>query len=85
MDEDRVLLQELSDKSLTFHNFNNMNLAVTMIPSESGEIISNRYVQVKGETVNRFIVKNGNRWYEIDVSSKSLINKVTITGNIGLS
>ena len=83
-DDDRALLHDLTDKSFTFHNFNNLILPITMNPSEYGEIRSNSYVQVKGESIQRFIVKNGNKFYEIDVSSNGLINKVSLLGNIDL-
>jgi hypothetical protein len=85
VDDDRALLHDLSNKDLAFHNFNNFNLPISMNPSDYGEVRSNSYVQVNGESIQRFIIKNGNRWYEIDVSSNGLTNKVTITGNMSLS
>ena len=71
----RRLLQDLSDKSVTTHRFNNLNLPISMNPSEYGE--------VKGTTpfdnFTRHFVHN-NKVYEIDVSLTKLINNVTILG-----
>ena len=39
-DEDRMLLQDISDKELTSHRFNNMELPISMDPSEYGLIRS---------------------------------------------
>jgi hypothetical protein len=72
----RRLLQDLSDKSVTTHRFNNLNLPISMNPSEYGE--------VKGTTpfdnFTRHFVHNNNKVYEIDVSLTKLINNVTILG-----
>ncbi len=84
-DDDRALLHNLNNKDLSFHNFNNLKLPISMNPSEYGEIRSNSYVQINGESIQRFIVKNGNRWYEIDVNSNTNVNKVSITGNMSLN
>src|SRR5882757_783819 len=56
-DNDRGLLQDLSTKTFTAHRFNNMNLPITVNPEEYGEVISNSYIQIKGEMFNRFVVE----------------------------
>jgi len=78
-------LEDLDNKENTTHTFNNMKLPISMEPSEYGEIIVDNYVQTKGQNIHRFIVKNGNRLYRIDVSKDKLVNHVTIEGNIDLS
>ncbi len=82
-DNDRALLQDLTNKSLAFHHFNNMKLPVSMNPSEYGNIEVSNYVQVNGETMNRFIVNSGTKTYRID--SNGLVNKVTVLGNIDIN
>lgn len=74
--KDRQLLQNLTDKSPTTHRFNNYNIPISMNPSDYGTILVNNLI---GE-VNRFIVNNGIRNYQIDVSLDGLINKITILG-----
>lgn len=78
---DRLLLEDLSDKDLTFHEFNKIRLPVSMEPSDYGTI--------RGETQRedsiRYFVRKGNKVYEIDVSSDKLINKVSIIGASELS
>ena len=81
----RRLLQDLSTKLTTSHRFNNMNLPITMNPSEYGTVILDNYIQINGENVHRFMVRNGTRIYTIDVSKNGLINHVTIEGAIALS
>jgi hypothetical protein len=62
-----------------------MNLPITMNPSEYGDVILDNHVQVNGESIHRFMVRNGTRIYTIDVSLDTLINHVTIEGAIELS
>jgi hypothetical protein len=87
-DENRTLLQHNhSDKDLTIHNFNNMNLPITMDPSKYGEIRLSNIIEEKSVVFERFFVVNGNKTYQIDVyeTIKGQINNVTILGNINLS
>jgi len=84
-ESNRALLQDMSEKVSTTHNFNNMNLPVSMNPSDYGTILVNNYVQVDGETLHRFIVSNGSRTYRIDISEDKTVNHVTILGSIDLS
>jgi len=74
--DNKSLLQDLTDKSLSYHRFNNYNLPTSMNPSDYGQIRSNSII----DGVNRFIVINGTRTYEIDVSLDSSTNHVTILG-----
>ena len=84
-DNDRRLLQDLSSKLTTTHYFHNMNLPISMNPSDFGTVIVDNYIQLNGENVHRFIVRNGTRIYTIDVSKEGLINHVTIEGATDLS
>jgi hypothetical protein len=75
-EDSRRLLQDISDTKLTFHTFNKLELPVTMVIEEYGTIRAT----TQYDTFTRYIVKNGPRYYEIDVSLDGLINKVTISG-----
>ena len=77
---DRRLLQDLSDKSVTTHRFNNLNLPISMNPSDYGNVLLDNYIQTSGVNLHRFIVENGKLSYIIDISSDELINKVRIQG-----
>ena len=76
--EDRLLLQDLSDKETTFHEFNKIKLPVSMDPANYGTIRGK--TQLDGFI--RYFVRNSNsnRIYEIDVSLDNLTNKVSIIG-----
>jgi hypothetical protein len=78
--QDRLLLQDLTDKYITTHRFNNYNLPISMNPSDYGQILVNNQILIDGENINRFIVQNGTRNYQIDVSLDGLINKVSLLG-----
>nr|AQU12775.1 DNA polymerase [Thelephora ganbajun] len=76
--KDRLLLEDLSEKEVTFHEFNKTKLPVSMDPANYG--IIRGQTQIDGTT--RYFVKNNNskRLYEIDVSQDQLKNKVSILG-----
>jgi hypothetical protein len=71
---DRLLLEDLTDKELPFHNFNKISLPISMNPSDYGNIRSK--TQMDGFI--RYIVSSNIRIFEIDVILD--INKVTILG-----
>jgi hypothetical protein len=81
----RRLLQDLTDKALTTHRFNNLNLPISMNPSDYGTVMVDNYIQINGESVHRFNVVNGNRSYLIDVSNEGSVNNVTIQGAMDLN
>jgi hypothetical protein len=73
----RTLLLNTEDVKVKAHRFNNMNLPVTMNPSEYGEI---RSIQ-NTSSYTRYIVRSlTNKLFEIDVSLDKLVNKVTMLG-----
>jgi hypothetical protein len=82
--DSRRLLQDLSVKGNTTHRFNNMNLPITMNPSEYGNILVDNYIQTADGNLHRFVVENGKTSYIIDVSSDTLVNNVRIQGAIDL-
>lgn len=84
-EQDRLLLSNLEDKSVTNHRFNNLQLPVSMNPSDYGSILLNNFTQVNGVSVNRFIVESGTRSYIIDSSQDGLTNNVRIQGAIDLA
>lgn len=81
--DSRVQLQEapINEGLISNHRFNNMNLPITMIPSEYGKII----VESIMNGFIRFIVSTTVRTFQIDVSLDKLVNKVTILGASDLS
>jgi hypothetical protein len=81
----RSYLENPDSKENITHNFNNLKLPITMEPSEYGEVVVDNYVQVDGQNIHRFIVRNGTRLYRIDVSKDKLVNHVRIEGGIDLS
>jgi len=83
--DNRRLLQDLSDKSLTTHRFNNLNLPITMNPSDYGTVLIDNYIQINGESYHRYIVESGTRSYIIDINSDNNVNKVRIQGAADLS
>jgi hypothetical protein len=77
----RTLLQNMDEKVSTTHRFNNMNLPLTMNPSEYGKILA----QIAIEGFTRFIVTNNKVTFQIDVSLDNLINNVTLLGASNLN
>jgi len=78
--KDRQLLLDLSDKEITFHDFNKIKLPVSMNPADYGTIRGKSLI----DGTTRYFVRNSNRVYEIDISLDQLTNKVTIIGASGL-
>jgi len=74
----RAMLSEIEKGPImTTHRFNNLNLPITMTPSEYGEIRSTQ----QQESFTRYIVRSvRNKLFEIDSSINKLINNVTILG-----
>jgi len=81
--EDRLFLEDLSEKETTFHDFNKIKLPISMNPSDYGTIRG----QTKIEGYSRYFVRNinSNRIYEIDISLDQQINKVSIIGSSDLN
>jgi hypothetical protein len=84
-DNKKALLTDLDEKLPRLHNFNNLNLPISMEPGDYGDIISSSYLDVNGVSYHRFIVKNGNKVFQIDRSFDKKYNKVTLLGSINLS
>jgi hypothetical protein len=77
---ERKLLQDFSDKSVTNHRFNNMNLPISMNPLDYGNVISTS----NHETFKRFIAIFNNKVFQIDSTLDDLINYVTVLGGADL-
>jgi hypothetical protein len=73
---DRLLLEDLSNEELPFHEFNRIKLPISMYPEDYGIIQSS----VLMEKFTRVIVSDNKRVYRIDVSLDGLVNNVTILG-----
>jgi hypothetical protein len=80
-EKDRLLLNDLSDKDQTFHDFNKIKLPISMDPINYGTIRSKSLIDNDN---TRYMVRNNNKVYEIDVSQDQLINKVSLVGSSGL-
>ena len=74
--DNRRLLQDISDKTLATHRFNNMNLPISMIPSDYGTVIGTTVF----ETFTRYFVTNNRKVFQIDISFSGLVNNVTVLG-----
>ena len=74
------LLENNSDKCLSHHRFNNMNLPISMNPLDYGTILAQTVI----DNMTRFIVTSNKRVFQIDVSLDKLVNKVTLLGGSDL-
>lgn len=74
--EDRLLLQDFTDKDSSFHNFNKIKLPISMDPNDYGKVEG--IVEMKEFT--RYFVSSSKRTFKIDIYHNSLINHVTILG-----
>jgi hypothetical protein len=72
----RRFLQDVSDKSLATHRFNNMNLPISMIPSDYGTVIGTTVF----DTFTRYFVTDNRKVFQIDIAFDSNINNVTVLG-----
>lgn len=77
----RTLLQDFNNKEITTHRFNNLNLPISMNPTDFGEVIA---TTVFG-SFTRYIVSANTRLFKLDVSMDGLTNNVKILGAIDLS
>ena len=76
-------METISDNKVTFHRFNNYDLPISMNPADYGTIILEGLIQ--SENIHRYVVKNGPRSFQIDVSLDGLVNKVRIVGAADIS
>jgi len=72
--DNRRLLQDVSDKSLATHRFNNLNLPISMVPSDYGVV---RGI-TSYDTFTRYFITDNKKVFEIDISLDGLINKVMV-------
>jgi hypothetical protein len=84
-EKERALLNDLNDKLPAKHTFNNLNLPISMEPSDYGDVIVDNFIQTKAGSFHRFVVLNGNKTFIIDQTHDGTQNFVSITGNIDLS
>jgi hypothetical protein len=78
--DDRLLLQDLSDKSLPYHEFNKIKLPISMNPLDYGTVLTNTIVN----NLTRFITTTNKRIFKIDQTLDKMINYVTILGTSDL-
>ena len=79
--QDRLLLKDLTDKTLPSHDFNKIKLPISMNPSDYGQIVVSSLV----DKITRFVVSSNKMIFQIDVSLNNLINKVRILGSSDLT
>lgn len=85
LDENRtLLLKDFSNKDLSVHNFNNMNLPITIDPYKYGEVRVFNIIEGL-EQIVRYIVVNNDKTFQIDICNGGMVNKVSILGKINLS
>ena len=77
-------LQE-SDNTPYNHKFNNLNLPISMNPSNYGTIKVQNFIQKDNQTFERFVVTSGYKTFMIDIYNELGINKVQMLGNVDLS
>jgi hypothetical protein len=82
---DRRLLQDHSDKKLNVHNFNNMNLPISLDPRDYGKVLVLNHLTLENDKwVYRSIVESGTKTFRIDISKDLMVNTVRIQGAIDL-
>jgi len=80
-DKNRALLQDLSDKNITAHSFNNMKLPISMDPRDYGKVlILNNLILENDKLIYRSIVELGTKTFKIDISKDLMVNTVKIQG-----
>jgi hypothetical protein len=79
-EDSRRLLQDVSDVKLPYHRFNNLELPVSMNPLDYGVLLAS----TQFESFTRYIINNGPKNYQIEVSLDGLVNNVTLLGAIDL-
>lgn len=84
-DERTLLIENYEKKDNIVHNFNNMNLPITMDPFKYGNIEISNIIKEKDEIFERFIIVKDNKTFRIDVYDGGKVNKISILGNIKLS
>jgi hypothetical protein len=67
------------------HRFNNMNLPLSMNPSDYGTVELDNIIQVEDSQLHRYMVTNMNYTYRIDQSLDGLTNNIKILGAIDLN
>ena len=73
--QDRSLLQDLTNELINTHRFTNIDLPISMVPSDFGSIISEQVF----DDFTRYIVTSNKRTYQIDVYINGT-NKCKILG-----
>jgi len=75
-DKDRLLLQDLSNKELPFHDFNKIKLPISMNPNDYGIVLSKSI----SNGFTRYITTTNKQIFQIDISLDEMINNVIILG-----
>ena len=81
--EDRLLLKDINDKNIAFHEFNKLRLPASMNPHDYGIVEVSNQIEEGGVIYHRYIVSGNNYTYRIDVFDK--VNIVRILGKIDLT
>ena len=82
---EQSLILDQSHKVNASHNFNNLNLPISMNPGDYGEIQVSNYIEIDRVSYKRYIVLNGTKTFRIDRSLDRSHNIVTLLGVINLT
>lgn len=74
--KDRLLLKDLSNKEIPFHDFNKIKLPISMNYKDYGILITKEIM----DGFTRYITSINKRIFQIDVTVDNKINNVTILG-----
>lgn len=74
--KDRRLLTDLSNKEISFHEFNKIKLPISMNPNDYGILLTKEIM----DGFTRYIVTSNKRIFQIDRYFDKMINIVTILG-----
>lgn len=81
-DHDRRLLQDLLNKNIGIHRYNNIRLPISMNPEDYGSVLAK---DISLDDFTRYIVTDNRKTYQFDISLDNLTNKVKIIGEKDLS
>lgn len=84
---DRLLLQDIQNNELVFHEFNKLKLPVSMNPQDYGKVEVSNEIEEDGIIYQRYIVSSNKYTYKIDMydSPEGQTNIVRILGQIDLT
>jgi hypothetical protein len=80
--DNRALLSDTKDKSIVTHRFNNLNLPISLNPSDYGRVID---TIERSDFIRHYVVSPDKRVFHIDVSKDGITNNVAIVASSDLN